>query len=222
MGAGCLLCRCRLAIADHGICSRCNHQITRFCYCGCCGSELAFDMPHCGKCLTEPPQWQRLVAVSHFRPPLSELIHRFKFQRQFQLDRTLARLLLLAVRQARRTHQLPLPDVILPVPLHRFRHWQRGYNQSELLTKWLSRWLAIPYDKQLLQRTRHTTAQRALNRKQRRKNLKNAFNLRSKPSYHSVAIVDDVITTGATMTEICKLLQKCGVKHIQVWCLCRT
>ncbi|MGV6987934.1 phosphoribosyltransferase family protein [Testudinibacter sp. P80/BLE/0925] len=225
LGASCILCRSTLALAKHGICNRCNREITRFRYCGSCGAELAFDTPHCGKCLTDPPPWQRLVTVSHFQAPLSSLVHRFKFQRQFQLDRMLARLLLLAIWQARRTHGLALPEVILPVPLHALRHWQRGYNQAELLAQQLSHWLNIPCDSQLLRRLRHTPPQRGLDSKQRRNNLKKAFALNPKISeirYRSVAIVDDVITTGATMAELCRLLQKCGITQIQVWCLCRT
>lgn len=221
ISASCVLCQRTLAITQHGICSRCNREINRFAYCGSCGAELAFNVAHCGQCLTSPPLWQHLVTISHFQPPLSEMIYRFKFQRQFQLDRTLARLLLLAVLQARRNHSLILPDVLLPVPLHPFRHWQRGYNQSELLTRKLSGWLNVPYDNHLLQRTRHTQAQRELNGKQRRENLKNAFALRYKPHYRSVAIIDDVITTGTTLHEISKQLQQVDIEQIQVWCLCR-
>ncbi|TNH04077.1 amidophosphoribosyltransferase [Testudinibacter sp. TR-2022] len=225
LDASCVCCQQQLAIAQHGICSRCRREIKRFAYCGSCGTELAFDTLHCGKCLTDPPPWQRLVTISHFQPPLSDLIHTFKFHRQFQLDRTLARLLLLAVKQAQRAHDLPLPEVLLPVPLHPLRQWQRGYNQATLLARWLSHWLQIPCDDRLLQRIRYTRAQRALSGKQRRNNLKKAFAINPKISeihYRSVAIIDDVITTGATMAELCRLLQKCGITQIQVWCLCRT
>lgn len=222
LGASCVSCQTTLALANHGLCSRCNAEIKRFAYCGCCGSELTFNFQRCGNCLTQPPLWQRMVLISRFQPPLSDLIHAFKFQRQFQLDRTLARLLLLAVKQAQRNHALSLPEVLLPVPLHSLRHWQRGYNQADLLAKQLSQWLNIPCDNQLLVRTRYTTAQRELSGKQRRKNLRNAFHLSQAPQYQSVAIIDDVTTTGTTMQEICKLLQKCGIKQIQVWCLCRT
>ncbi|MGR3807101.1 phosphoribosyltransferase family protein [Pasteurella testudinis] len=222
LDASCVCCKTKLAIAQHGLCSRCDREIPRFAYCGRCGNELTADFVHCGKCLTDPPAWQRLVTVSTFRPPLSDLIHAFKFHRRFELDRTLARLLLLAVKQARRVHALPLPEALLPVPLHAVRQWQRGYNQSLLLAKWLSKWLEIPCDNQLLQRVRYTAAQRQLSGKQRHKNLRRAFALSQTPSYRSVAIIDDVITTGTTMQEISRLLQKSGVQDIQVWSLCRT
>ena len=118
-----------------------------------------------------------MVIIGRYNEPLSTLIHRFKFQKQFWLDRTLARLLYLAVRNARRTHGLMIPDAIIPVPLHHFRQWQRGYNQADLLARQLAKWLRIPYAKDVLRRTKRTPTQRGLSAKDRRQNLKNAFQL---------------------------------------------
>ena len=153
------------------------------------------------------------------------LIHRFKFQNGFFLDRTLARLLLLAVYEARRTHQLTLPQLILPVPLHHLRQWQRGYNQADLLARQLARWLNIPYRNDLMKRIKRTPTQRGLTATARRRNLKNAFRISDtlpQTGYRSVALVDDVITTGSTLNEIAKQLRHAGVEHIQVWGLART
>ncbi|WP_439328051.1 amidophosphoribosyltransferase [Lonepinella sp. BR2357] len=224
-GLSCVQCQQKLAIGSHGLCSRCNAEIRRFAYCGCCGAELIRDELRCGKCLQQEPAWQQMVIIGRYAEPLSTLIHRFKFQGQFWLDRSLARLLYLAVRQARRTHGLTLPDVILPVPLHHVRHWRRGYNQAALLAKWLARWLNIPMREDLLLRTKHTPSQRGLTAKARRNNLKNAFivqNKIKKCNYRSVCLIDDVITTGSTMNEMAKQLRKMGIPHIQVWGLART
>lgn len=220
----CVHCQRTLSVARHGLCSYCNKQISRVPYCGCCGTSLAENALHCGYCLRNEPSWNRMVVIGRYNDPLSVLIHRFKFQNQFWLDRTLARLLLLAVRDARCTHQLVLPEVILPVPLHHFRHWRRGYNQADLLTKWLSRWLGIPQRNDLLKRIKQTPTQRGLVATARRQNLRNAFQVSSavkKSGYQSVVIVDDVITTGATLNEIAKQLRKAGVEQIQVWGLAR-
>lgn len=225
LGLCCVNCQRKLMIGRHGLCSRCNREIRRFAYCGCCGAELQRDELHCGQCLRDEPSWQRMVIVSRYSEPLSTLIHRFKFQGQFWLDRSLARLLYLAIRQAKRTHQLNLPDVILPVPLHHFRQWSRGYNQATLIAKWLGRWLDIPVREDLLIRLKRTPTQRGLTAKSRRKNLKNAFKTTEKwqkCGYKSVCLVDDVITTGSTMNEIAKQLRKVDVEHIQVWGLART
>nr|WP_005573134.1 hypothetical protein [Aggregatibacter actinomycetemcomitans] len=166
-----------------------------------------------------------MVIIGRYNEPLSTLIHRFKFQNQFWLDRTLARLLYLAIRDARRTHRLPLPEVILPVPLHHFRQWRRGYNQADLLAQQLAKWFKIPVDNGLLLRTKRTPTQRGLTAKDRRHNLKNAFRISTNDRhfpYRSVALVDDVITTGSTLNEIAKRLRQANVVHIQVWGLART
>lgn len=221
----CVICQRCLAIAQHGICSYCNQQIKRFYYCGCCGSQLAQDELHCGHCLRNEPSWEQMVIVGRYTEPLSQLIHRFKFQQQFYLDKALARLLYLSIRQAKRTHRLVLPELILPVPLHHHRQWYRGYNQSALLAKWLSYWLNIPYSNDVLVRHQYTPTQRGLSATQRRQNLRGAFSISMKGMnriYPSVALVDDVITTGSTLNEIAKLLRKQGIQHIQVWGLART
>lgn len=223
-GACCVLCQRKLAIAHHGLCSVCNKEIARFSYCGCCGSILSRDELHCGSCLRDEPAWQKMVIVGRYIAPLSTLIHRFKFQDLWFLDRTLSRLLLLAIHQARRTHHLPLPDVILAVPLHHRRHWRRGYNQSQLLADQLSQWLQIPTHKHLIKRIKSTPTQLGLSEKERRKNVKNAFKIDrtfADYGYRSVALVDDVITTGSTLNEIAKALRKIGVEQIQVWGVAR-
>lgn len=222
LGFRCVQCQGQLQISTHGLCSRCYREIRRFAYCGKCGAELPHNAMLCGQCLRNEPSWDRLVMVGRYNEPLSLLIHRFKFQNQFWLDRTLARLLLLAIRHAKCVHGLILPEVILPVPLHHIRQWQRGYNQADLLACWLSKWLHIPMQNQLLQRHKRTPTQRGLTAKARRQNLKNAFSATKPFPYQRVALVDDVLTTGSTVNEIAKLLRKIGVQEIQIWCLART
>lgn len=223
-GFCCMQCRRKLAMAQHGLCSRCNDQIRRFPYCGRCGAELSCDALQCGRCLREEPGWDRMVIIGRYSEPLSTLIHRFKFQNGFFLDRTLARLMLLAIHQARRTHGLILPEVILPVPLHHLRQWKRGYNQADLLAQQLARWLKLPARNDLIKRIKRTPTQRGLTATARRRNLKNAFQINQeikRYAYRSVALVDDVITTGSTLNEISKQLRQAGIVHIQVWGLAR-
>ena len=100
----CIHCRGNLHIAKNGLCSGCQKQIKSFPYCGHCGVELQYYAKHCGNCLKQEPSWDKMVIIGHYVEPLSILIHRFKFQNQFWIDRTLARLLYLAVRDAKRTH----------------------------------------------------------------------------------------------------------------------
>lgn len=224
-GFRCVYCQRKLAIAKHGLCCRCNKQIKRFIYCGRCGKELVQHARYCGYCLQHKISWDGIVFIGRYVDPLSSLIHRFKFQKGFFLDRTLARLLLLAILDAKRTHGFTLPEVIVPVPLHRIRQWQRGYNQADLLAQCLSKWLRLPCDNTLLLRVKHTHTQRGLTATARQKNVSNAFKLHTKWNtypYKSIAIIDDVITTGATLNEMIQELRKIGIEHIQVWGLAKT
>lgn len=217
----CFECHQRLAIAHHGFCSRCVKLLERSPYCGHCGMPLREAAMACGECLKNEPKWQKMVRISMYQKPLAHWIHRFKFQDQFWLDKPLARLLLLAIRAAQSDYALTLPEAILPVPLYWQRHWQRSYNQAERLAKPLSEWLNIPLDKESLIRTRATKSQRELTAAERRLNLRGAFRFQPKKPYESVAIVDDVVTTGSTLNAICAELKKQGVKEIQVWALAR-
>lgn len=217
----CMHCKLTLAISHHGFCFRCYRQIKQSPYCGHCGTTLTEYHLGCGECLRYEPKWHRLLQISSYQPPLAEWIQRFKFQHHYWLDKPLARLLLLAVKNAQREHFLTLPEVILPVPLHWKRHWQRGYNQTELLAKPLSRWLNIPLDTQSLKRIQHTAPQRELDAQGRRQNLKGAFAYQPIMPYRSVALLDDVVTTGSTMNAISLELRRQGVQEIQVWTLAR-
>ncbi|EFC54753.1 comF family protein [Enterobacter cancerogenus ATCC 35316] len=162
------------------------------------------------------------MAVDHYVPPLSSLIHSLKFSSQSSLARPLARLLLLALLQARRTRQLPGVDMIMNVPLYRRRHWRRGYNQSDLLCRPLAHWLGCRYPASALTRVQATATQHRLNARLRKRNLKNAFRLELPVNGLHIALVDDVVTTGSTVAELSRLLLQSGAASVQVWCLCRT
>lgn len=221
----CVQCQHTLAIRHHGLCCRCLREINRFTYCGRCGAKVSHFTTSCGNCLREEPAWDHMVIAGRYSSPLSTLIHRFKFQQQFWLDKTLARLLLLEIYEARRHYGLRLPDALLPVPLYHIRQWQRGYNQADLIARQLAKYLNLPLINRAVKRIKHTQTQRGLSAKHRRENLKNAFQIQPhllpSPCY-SVTLIDDVITTGSTLNEIAKGLRAAGVQHIQVWGLAKT
>lgn len=220
-GFRCLHCARPLAVASHGFCSRCIRQLTTPPYCQQCGSPLPAFHSHCGLCLQQAPQWQRIIVASRYTEPMNGWIHRFKFQRHDWLDTALARLLLLAVCQQRRERYFPLPQVLLPVPLFWQRRWHRGYNQAEKIAKRLSQWLHIPVETQSLTRTRATRSQRELSAHARRQNVKDAFKYCPKHPYTRVALIDDVITTGSTLNAICTELKKYRIDEIQVWVIAK-
>jgi ComF family protein len=116
----------------------------------------------------------------------------------------------------------PLPQCIIPVPLHRSRLRERGFNQALELAKPIAKRLAIPLDFKSCTRVIATKAQSQILASERKKNIKNAFVIKQNFQYQHVAIVDDVMTTGSTVAELSKTLRKHGVKQIDIWCMART
>ena len=118
-------------------------------------------------------------------------------------------------------HDEPKPEAILPVPLHWRKQWLRGYNQAQELARPISKQLSIPCNNRLLRRIRATKVQAGLSKLSRHSNLKNAFAV-GEHNYRHVAILDDVVTTGSTVTTLVKLLKKSGCERVDVWAICRT
>ena len=118
--------------------------------------------------------------------------------------------------------QMDLPDVLIPVPLHKLRLLKRGFNQAYELGAYASRLLKIPMRTNGLERLRNTQAQSGLTRKQRRRNMRGAFYWQGsgKPGQH-VALIDDVMTTGTTVNECARVLKKAGAKRVDVWVAAR-
>ncbi len=170
-------------------------------------------------CLQKPPPWHRLVAVNDYRPPLSGLVQQLKFHHRPELGPALARLLLQRLLQR---DDLPPVDALVGVPLWHRRRWRRGYNQCDELCRPLARWRGCVWHREGLTRQRAGAVQHSLNARQRRQNLKNAFQLEFAVQGLHIALVDDVVTTGSTVAEISRLLLRNGAATVQVWCLCRT
>jgi ComF family protein len=116
----------------------------------------------------------------------------------------------------------PLPDLILPVPLHRQRLRVRGFNQSLEIARPIGRHFGIPVTSRLCRRVRATPAQTGLDRKTRRKNLRQAFQLNGGVQGQAIALLDDVVTTGSTVTELARLLKRSGASRVDVWAVART
>lgn len=221
IGGLCWLCEMPLHLSRHGLCACCLRHLVMPPVCPRCGLPATPDLP-CGRCLRRPPPWQSLLAVTDFAPPLSTLVHRLKFSGAPELAPVLARLLLLRWLAARREGRMVRPDRLISVPLHRRRQWRRGYNQSDLLARPLAHWLGCDWQPDTLMRCRVTPSQRELTAVRRRRNLRGAFRCTQDLAGLHVALVDDVVTTGSTVAEICGLLNRAGVASIQIWCLCRT
>ncbi|MFV4846111.1 phosphoribosyltransferase family protein [Edwardsiella tarda] len=218
----CAICRLPLR-APVGICTPCRRALPLPppC-CPRCGLPCADATRPCGRCLQHPPPWQRLIFTGDYQPPLATLIQRFKYRGEWPLAFPLARLMLLSYLQARRHIPSMRPDLLLAVPLHRRRHWRRGYNQSAELARPLAHWLQADYRPHWLRRVRSTPPQQGLSAAERRRNLRGAFTCHPALTGRRVLLVDDVVTTGSTLSEISQRLIAQGVMSVEVICLCRT
>lgn len=216
MPAACLLCEA--AHNGTGLCADCLAQLPATGNpCHSCGAATERG-PVCGRCLTAPPAFDHVLSAFDYAYPVDSLIHAFKYRRRLAVCRALAPAL------GRRVRAEPgaLPGLLLPVPLHHRRLWQRGYNQSRVIAQALSRELGVPVARGLARRRRATREQARLPAGARRRNLRGAFTLTGAPGCTHIAIVDDVMTSGATAEELARLLRKNGVERIDVWVLART
>lgn len=179
---------------------------------------------HCGRCMLRDSLVTRTISAFAYQDPVDRLIGRFKYERKLPSGRMLSELL--AETIALRYQQDSLPQLLIPVPLHAARLRQRGYNQAQLIAKDLGLRLRIPVASHLLQRTRATPAQQGLRARERKRNLRGAFE--PTPAWQPesctrIALVDDVVTTMSTVREIAGVLRRaCNTPpEVHVWCLAR-
>ncbi|HET7922972.1 MAG TPA: ComF family protein, partial [Gammaproteobacteria bacterium] len=171
----------------------------------------------CGHCLRHPPAWDTASSPLHYAWPLDRLIQRFKFNADLATGRVLGELLarFLAADPG------PRPDCILPVPLHPARLRERGFNQALELARPVARRLGIALAPRLCRRIRHTDMQSRLDAKTRYRNLRGAFEVHVPVAGLDIAILDDVVTTSATMSALAEVLREAGCGRIRVWSLAR-
>jgi len=172
----------------------------------------------CAACLQHPPPYAAALAPLVYAGAVRYLLTQFKYQRRLSCGVPLAQVLLQAVR----ARDEPLPQAFIPVPIHRRRRAERGFNQSLELARPLGRALGVAVLDDDVRRVRSTVPQNQLAQDERVANVRGVFALRKGvilPKH--VAIVDDVLTTGATVRELAKLLRKQGCERVEVWCAAR-
>ncbi|MEQ8954309.1 MAG: ComF family protein [Gammaproteobacteria bacterium] len=222
----CLICE-QPCTAHTGLCNWCIQELPYLAdHCRQCGEAHAVQSlfkGRCGRCLAKPPQFDECVPVFHYASPVDRLITAFKYRSRFAAGSALAHLMAEHMRQL--SHTRPLPQLLLPVPLHWRRLQQRGFNQSWLLCQLLSRQLDLPADVSTVIKQRHTEPQSELSGSaRRRRNLRGAFALRPGHGLSDVkhiAIIDDVVTTMSTAEELARMLRGHGIRRIELWCLAR-
>lgn len=187
-----------------------------FLCCPRCARPVQHRSMECKDCQHSPPPFFRTQAIFSYDYPVDKLIHAAKFQSNFALLKLLGNLMSTHLNFKKR------PDVLIPVPLHIKRLRERGYNQSLELAKYIAKNTGLLIDYTVCERCRDTPPQSSLPAKQRRVNLKDAFRVSFiQPHWQHIALVDDVMTTGTTVTELAKEFSKLGVPQIEIWCCAR-
>lgn len=217
----CAICR---DWQDARVCQDClqRHAPPRW-RCTGCAAPAPQGQPRCGRCVTHPPVFERAVAVWDHDYPWHLLVERFKFHDALDLADTLAQHLHAAIER----QDAPVAvDCIVPVPLSARRLAERGYNQAWELARRLGIRLGCPARSDLVLRRRETPTQVGLDLTQRLRNLRGAFAVpqarRAELHGLRVAVVDDVMTTGATISAVAQALRAAGVRSVQAWVLTRT
>ncbi len=219
----CPVCSVSFLDSDHGLCVVCRHDVAliRSPLCLICGREMgdsATGDHTCGTCLRKAPFYNSARGVVHYQEPVANLLHRLKYQGEYSVLPALKEIIMMWNPIA-----LQGEDRIIPVPLHIKRLRHRGFNQALLLAR-----LFFPDSNNLilmdaLLRTRHTDPQTGLNGIERRKNMSNAFMVRDpgRIQGRKIFLVDDVYTTGTTVSECSRVLLAAGAREVHVVTLAR-
>ncbi len=212
---------CMLCTASNGgalaLCSDCLkglpwHNAAR---CPQCALP-ALDNQLCGHCLHSPPDFDATQALFRYEYPFDAMLQRFKYNQQLAMANTFGTLLASSIKLTIR------PDVIIPMPLHPKRLQQRGFNQSLEFSRILAKQFNIRLDHQSCIRTKLAPPQASLPLKARVKNMRGAFRCNSQLKGLRIALVDDVMTTGASLNALASAVKKAGATHVECWVLART
>jgi competence protein ComFC len=215
--ATCSICAKHVRAGEY-LCSGCEAKIVRIVapFCQTCSEPFEGSISSvftCANCAHRTIYFEAAVAAYRGRGVVREIIHEFKYARQIHLRHLVARWVRAALddERLRDCHF----NIIVPVPLHPARQRERGFNQACLLAELLSAQTSIPC-KPLLERIRYTTTQTALDRSERMENLHNAFRLRKNADVRGlrVLLIDDVLTTGSTLSECARVLKRGGAISI--------
>ncbi len=217
----CLLCGLHNAQL---LCAGCQDDLPHYLpdanqrLCLCCGQMFSGTaaIDYCGACLTQAPPFERLYARFFYHYPIKQLLH----QAKYHVDLTV-------LHQLAQLTQQSLPadfkaDCVMPVPMHPWHLRVRGFNHAVFLAKKLGQWRNIAVDYRSCRCVKLNQRQSLLPAKQRAENVRGVFQVKKNLNYSHVLLVDDVVTTGATVSELSKVLLKAGVQRISVCCCART
>lgn len=197
-----------------GICQFCENTIHKIKEPRCmkCGKPIENNrQEYCFDCKKgrHVYDWGRSLWVH--RSPVSDAVYQLKYQNKRIYGKTFAEEMAKEYGDFLKKQKV---DLLIPIPLHRFRRWKRGYNQAEILAEELGKRTGIPVAKRLLIRSKRTTPQKELDNRLRRKNIDHAFQVKNQIMTKKVVLIDDIYTTGSTIDEAARTLKRAGVQEV--------
>jgi ComF family protein len=212
----CVLCH-HPSNRKQDLCEPCHRELPMLTHnCPRCARELSIELI-CGECLKHPPPFDATYALFSYVGLIQRLILSLKFNSTLIHAKILGELL--ADHLA--NQKMILPSVIIPVPLHHKRIKERGFNQAIEIARPIAKRLSLPINTTACKRIKPTLAQATLSAEKRKENIKQAFEVTDNFAEAHIAILDDVITTGHTITEIAHTFKNAGVRRIDVWCVAK-
>lgn len=214
----CLLCADPRG-GDLGICAECLHDLPWLDVMVCRQCALPAHGTICGSCLKQQPAFDATQALFRYDYPLDRLLQHYKYQASLQLAHNFAKLWL---ERSGKSSLSSKPDLLIPMPMHPQRLKERGFNQALEIAKIISRNTDIKLDYTSCIRSRHTAPQASLPHKERVKNMRGAFSCTHDLTGKDIVILDDVITTGASLNELATTLKQAGAASVECWVIART
>jgi ComF family protein len=210
----CILCAAKTDY-NHGLCLDCLESLPQHPKACCPQCGLPSQGEYCGNCLKHEPSYDRTHALFRYAYPIDALLQHYKYNNALYLSQTFGQLL---------SQQIVDFDinVIIPMPLHPIRLKERGFNQSLEVAKIIAKQLNIDLDITSCQRVKNTPPQASLALKERVKNMKGAFECSANFSGNHIMLIDDVMTTGASLNELAKTLKNAGATKVSCYILART
>ena len=210
----CLLCASPQS-NKHGLCNPCLNELPWHPASSCPQCGLTSSGMVCGSCISSPPDFDATHAVFLYQYPIDKMMQRYKYGNMLNISHTFGQLL---------TEKSPFEavDLIIPMPMHPKRIKERGFNQALEIAKILTKNCKAKLDYKSVERQTLTPPQASLPLKARVKNIKGAFKVNTDLTGKTIAIVDDVMTTGASLNELAKTLKKAGASHVECWVIART
>ena len=203
------------------ICDKCEEELPYITEPSCkkCGKQLSDERrEYCLDCERKPHYYKQGKAIFSYQKGMKLSMYRFKYSKRLEYASFYARCSKERMQSWIVYHNI---DVIVPIPMYKHKQRKRGYNQAEIFAKTLGEYLELPVATNLVRRIKNTVPQKELNDRQRKDNLKGAFQLQSNiVKYKKILLVDDIYTTGSTMDEVAKCFFEAGVEEVYFVTVC--